>query len=85
MNKEMQLINNSQEARKLVADFEFALAVSTNTNDIDTIEKEIRRNATSISVGEYMNLLSLVERKRKAIIDMMPAPKMYDELDFLFV
>ena len=85
MNKEMQLINNSQEARKLVADFEFALTVSINTNDIDTIEKEIRRNATSISVGEYMNLLSLVERRRKAIIDMMPTPKIYDELDFLFV
>lgn len=85
MNREMQLINNSQEARKLVADFEFALAISTNTNSIDAIEKDIRRNATSISVGEYMNLLSLVERRRKAIIDMMPAPKVYDELDFLFV
>ena len=85
MNKEMQLINNSQEARKLVADFEFALAVSTNTNDIDTIEKEIRRNATSISVGAYMNLLSLVDRRRKAIIDMLSDPKIYDELDFLFV
>ena len=47
--------------------------------------KEIHRNATSISIGAYMNLLSLIERRRKAIIDMMPAPKIYDELDFLFV
>ena len=47
--------------------------------------KEICRNATSISVGAYINLLSLVDRRRKAIIDMMPAPKIYDELDFLFV
>ena len=47
--------------------------------------KETHRNATSISVGAYMNLLSLVERRRKAIIDMISAPKIYDELDFLFV
>lgn len=85
MNREMQLINNSQEARKLVADFEFSLAICTSTNSIDAIEKDIRRNATSIPVGEYMNLLSLVERRRKDIVDMMPAPKVYDELDFLFV
>lgn len=85
MNREMQLINNSQEARKLVTDFEFSLAISTSTNSIDAIEKDIRRNATSIPVGEYMNLLSLVERRRKDIVDMMPAPKVYDELDFLFV
>ena len=47
--------------------------------------KEICRNATSISVGAYINLLSLIDRRRKAIIDMMPASKIYDELDFLFV
>ena len=47
--------------------------------------KEIRRNATSISVGEYMNLLSLIDRRRKAIIDTISAPKICDELDFIFV
>ena len=47
--------------------------------------KGIHRNATSISVGAYMNLLSLIDRRRKAIIDMISAPKIYDELDFLFV